>query len=242
MSIKPKVAKPKDTTSWNPFVGCNFDCVYCEPSFKRLARLYGPKRKCTSCVAYAPHNHLEMLYRLSSDIVYRVERVISVVLTGDISFCDPAFVDQIINVMKNDKKEGRVFLMQSKDPAWFTNILHKLPENVVLMTTIETNRDSGYSRVSKAPLPSKRFQDFLGLAWPRKAMVMEPILQFDLNVILQWATLLKPEAFFIGLVTKGRKLNLQQPTPADVQNLHNGLQNLGLNHYDKKIKKYRDVF
>jgi len=183
-----------------------------------------------------------MLYRLFSDRVYRVERVISVVLTGDISFCDPAFVDRIVDVMRNDKKEDRVFLMQSKNPAWFTNILHKLPENVVLMTTIETNRDSGYSRVSKAPLPNQRFQDFLQLAWPRKAMVMEPILDFDLNVILQWVTALKPEAIFIGLVTKGRKLNLQQPTPPQVQQLHSNLQSLGFNTYDKTKFKYRDVF
>jgi hypothetical protein len=232
---KIKDTKPKDTKSWNPFVGCKFDCVYCEDSYKSLLRWNGRMLDCPRCVAYDPHTHPERITRLPS------ERVIFVVSNGDISFCDPAFLDQIINVMRNDKKKDRVFLMQSKNPACFASILQKLPQNVVLMTTIETNRDSGYSSVSKAPLPGQRFQDFLKLDWPRKAMVMEPILQFDLNVILQWATALKPEAIFIGKESK-RKCSLQEPTDTEIQELHRELQGLGFRTYDKKNFKYRDVF
>jgi hypothetical protein len=197
--------------------------------------LNGLRWNCSDCQTYIPHTHPERLDRLPSD------RVIFVESNGDISFCPPAFVDQIVDVMRNDKKKGRVFLLQSKSPACFADILQRLPENTVLMTTIETNRDSGYSAVSKAPLPSQRFQDFLQLAWPRKAMVMEPILQFDLNVTLQWATALKPEAIFIGFESK-RKCSLQEPTPAEVEQLHRELQNLGFRTYDKTKFKYRDVF
>ena len=131
--------------------------------------------------------------------------------------------------------------MQSKNPACFANILQRLPENVVLMTTLETNRDSVYSGVSNAPLPSKRFQDFLQLAWPRKAMVMEPILKFDLDIIKQWAMALKPEAIFIGLESK-QKCTLPEPSPSEVQDLHRELRNLGFKTYDKAQFKYRDVF
>ena len=104
-----------------------------------------------------------------------------------------------------------------------------------------TNRDSQYSRVSKVPLPSQRYKEFLQLAWPRKAMVMEPILRFDLNVILQWATQLKPEAIFIGIESH-RKCSLEEPSPSEVQELHKELQNLGFKTYDKAKFKYRDVF
>ena len=237
MSTKPKATKPKDTTAWNPFVGCKFDCVYCEDSYKPLLRLNGIRHHCPRCVAYDPHTHPGRLdpKKLPSD------RVILVLSNGDISFSDPGFVDRIVDVMRNDKRKDRVFLMQSKNPACFANILPRLPNNVVLMTTIETNRDSVSSGVSKAPLPSQRFQDFLRLAWPRKAMVMEPLLKFDLNIIKQWAMALKPEAIFIGLESK-RKCTLVEPSPAEVQNLHKELRNLGFKTYDKKQFKYLNVF
>jgi hypothetical protein len=190
---------------------------------------------CENCVAYEPHTHPERLGGLPPD------RVIFVLSNGDISFCPPVFVDKIVDVMREDKRRDRVFLLQSKDPACFNRILQGLPQNVVLMTTLETNRDSVYSGVSRAPLPSQRFQDFLQLAWFRKALVMEPILKFDVKVVLQWAMELKPEAVFIGLESK-RKCILQEPSPSEVQNLHSELQKLGFRTYDKAKVKYRDVF
>lgn len=227
--------KIKDTKSWNPFVGCKFDCSYCEASYKRLLKWNGRLLHCPKCVEYEPHTHPERLNRLPPD------KVIFVVSNGDISFCDPVFVDKIVDVMRKDKRRDRVFLLQSKNPACFTNLLKGLPQNVVLMTTLETNRDSQYSGVSKAPLPSQRFKEFSQLAWPRKALVMEPILRFDLKIILQWATELKPEAVFIGLESK-RKCTLEEPSASQVQELHRELQNQGFKTYDKAEFKYRDVF
>jgi hypothetical protein len=225
----------KDTKSWNPFVGCKFDCKYCKDSYQKLLRWNGRIRHCPKCVEYEPHTHPERLDRLASD------RVIFVLSNGDISFCDPIFVDEIVEVMRKDRRSNRVFLLQSKNPACFTDLLDGLPHNVVLMTTLETNRDSKYSEVSKAPLPSQRFRDFLQLAWDRKALVMEPILDFDLNVILEWAKKLKPEAIFIGFESK-RKCILPEPSHLKVSDLHKELQGLGLKTYDKTIFKYKDVF
>jgi hypothetical protein len=225
----------KDTKSWNPFVGCKFDCEYCKDSYKKLLRWNGRLLHCPKCITYEPHTHPERLDRLPSD------RVIFVLSNGDISFCDPAFLDQVIDVMRKDRRSNRVFLLQSKDPACFTDLLGGLPQNVVLMTTVETNRDSQYSWVSKAPLPSQRFQDFLKLDWDRKALVMEPILDFDLNVILDWAKKLNPEAVFIGFESK-RKCKLTEPSDFKVLNLHKELRGLGLKTYAKSQFKYKDVF
>jgi len=231
---KKKSMRPKDTQGWNPFVGCNFDCKYCKCSYKPLLEMVGRTQNCQQCFDYVPHTHPHrLLQKLPSD------RVLWVASTGDIFFCDPAFVDQIVNVMRNDKKKGRVFLLQSKNPSCFNRILSRLPQNVVLMTTIESNRH--YPGISSAPPPIQRFNDFLLLDWPRKALVMEPILKFDLNVILQWVSALKPEAIFIGLESK-RKCSLPEPSPLEVQQLHRDLQNLGFKTYDKAKFKYRDVF
>ena len=225
----------KDTKSWNPFVGCKFDCLYCEASYKKLLRWEGKMHHCLKCVNYEPHAHPERLDRLPSD------RVIFVLSNGDISFCDPDFVHKIVEVMRKDRRSNRVFLLQSKNPACFTDLLDGLPHNVVLMTTLETNRDSKYSEVSKAPLPSQRFRDFLQLAWDRKALVMEPILDFDLYVILEWAKKLNPEAIFIGFESK-RKCILPEPSDLKVLDLHKELKGLGLETCDKAEKKYKDVF
>lgn len=230
---KKNAAKIRDTKGWNPFVGCKFDCSYCQDSYKKLLKWNGRLLGCDKCVAYEPHTHPERLDRLPSD------RVIFVLSNGDISFCDPVFVDKIVDVMKNDKKEGRVFLLQSKDPICFTRILPGLPSNVVLMTTIESNRY--YLEVSKAPPPSPRFRDFLHLAWNRKAVVMEPILKFDLDIVLQWVTQLKPEVIFIGFESK-RRCSLQEPSSPEVEELHRELRNLGFRTYNKAVFKYRDVF
>uniref|UniRef100_A0A7C4KH50 DUF5131 family protein n=1 Tax=Anaerolinea thermolimosa TaxID=229919 RepID=A0A7C4KH50_9CHLR len=227
--------KPKDTKSWNPFVGCKFDCVYCKDSYKKLLQWNGRILGCRKCMKYEPHIHPERLKRMPSD------RVIFVVSNGDISFCSPSFANRIVNFMREDRKKDRVFLMQSKNPACFANLLHRLPENTVLMTTIETNRDSGYSTVSKAPLPSQRFQDFLQLAWPRKAMVMEPILEFDLDIIKEWAMALKPEVIFIGLESH-RKCTLPEPSNSAVEELHRELRGLGFETRDKADCKYRNFY
>ena len=235
MKKKTKNPKNKDTKSWSLFVGCKFDCVYCKDSYLPMAQMTGRTQHCPRCLTYEPHTHPERFNRKPSD------RVLFVASTGDISFCDPSFVDQIVAGMRADKRKDRVFLMQSKNPACFANILQRLPENTVLMTTIETNRDSGYSAVSKAPLPSQRFQDFLQLAWPRKAMVMEPILKFDLDIIKQWAMALKPEVIFIGLESN-RKCTLPEPSLSEVQELHRELRGLGFETRDKADCKYRDFF
>jgi hypothetical protein len=224
--------KLKDTKSWNPFVGCEFDCSYCKANYKKLVRWNGICLHCPECQTYVPHYHPERLSRMASD------RVLWVVSNGDISFCDKEFTSKIVDVMRKDKRKERVFLMQSKNPAYFTEILPVLPRNVVLMTTIETNRNY---LVSKAPLPSQRFHDFLQLSWNRKALVMEPIQKFDLDVILQWIVDLLPEAVFIGFESK-RKCALEEPTALQVQELHEELNRLGFTTYDKAVAKYRDAF
>ncbi len=46
-------------------------------------------------------------------------------------------------------KAGQVFYLQSKEPACLAPHLESLPENVILVTTLETNRGKDYDKVSK---------------------------------------------------------------------------------------------
>jgi hypothetical protein len=223
----------KDTKSWNSFVGCKFDCVYCKDSYKKLVAWNGRVRHCSKCLEYTPHTHPERLDRLPSD------RVLWIASTGDISFCAPTFARQIFQSMRQDTRKNRIFLLQSKNPEYFSQFIPDFPKNTVLMTTIESNIN--YPGVTKAPPVAKRFDDFLQLPWPRKALVMEPVLNFDVEVIEDWAKRLKPEAIFIGFESK-RKCNLIEPSSSKVVALHKRLQGLGFKTYDKARFKYKDVF
>jgi hypothetical protein len=37
----------KETKTWNPFVGCYHDCVYCKPSFQKVVAWVGRMKGCS---------------------------------------------------------------------------------------------------------------------------------------------------------------------------------------------------
>jgi hypothetical protein len=95
--------------------------------------------------------------------------IIFVAGNGDLSFCPPSFTRKIIAAIKEHKsRQRRTFYLQSKRPAYFRQFLRSLPDNVILLTTLETNRDAGYRAISKAPLPSQRYRQFKSLDYGRK--------------------------------------------------------------------------
>lgn len=73
---KPRMYKGVKT--WNPFVGCKFNCIYCYPSFRRQAKRR--KKWCEKCYNYEPHFHPERLGRIPS------AKMIFTCAYGDIAF------------------------------------------------------------------------------------------------------------------------------------------------------------
>jgi len=65
------------------------------------------------------------------------------------------------------------YYLQTKRPECLEPCLKQLSQHVVLVTTLETNRDSGYSAISKAPVPSERYRQFAALNYPRKVITIE---------------------------------------------------------------------
>jgi len=125
---------------------------------------------------------------------------------ADISFASPAYVRRIVEAIRADNekyekrgdKPAKTFYIQTKRPAFLAPFLYSLPENVVLLTTLETNRDEGYGRVAKAPKPSERHAQFKALDYPRKIVTIEPVMDFDTDVFAKWIVQLKPEAVWLG--------------------------------------------
>ncbi|MEM3798164.1 MAG: hypothetical protein QXY74_07005 [Candidatus Bathyarchaeia archaeon] len=184
---------------WNVFVGCRFDCVYCEKSFK--LQMKRQKNRCSRCYNYEPHFHPERLNRPLPRT--KGDQFIWPCSSGDITFCKPEWMRKILEVIR--RYPDRTFLLQTKNPIVF-KYYEPFPPNVVLDVTLETNRDEGYRLISKAPLPSKRFIGYLSVNHPRKFLTIEPVLEFDMDEFVSWIRRIKPERVYLGYDSKNSYL------------------------------------
>lgn len=238
---KSKLPKNKDTKSWNPFVGCNFDCEYCKPSFGKLLAWIGRMNGCVDCQTYSPHEHPERLNRLYPD------KTIFCCEDGDISFAKPEYMAKVLEVMRNDTK-NRNWIMQSKNPACFKQYLSQLPENTYLTTTYETNRDTTKT-ISKAPLTKKRHEDFKALNWEKKFVTVEPIMDFDMAEFTDMILSVNPKCVFIGYNSKPDKVKLPEPSKEKTLALISLLESKGVKVLTKNMRdpamthyQYKDFF
>lgn len=110
------------------------------------------------------------------------------------------------------------YLFQSKNPIRFNG--WDFPKDTLLATTIETNRR--YS-ISKAPIPYSRAYHMAHFNLPMMVSI-EPIMDFDLGVMLDWVEGIKPEIVEVG--ADNYHNNLPEPKWYKVQSLLNGLRNI----------------
>lgn len=219
-----------EAKTWSPFKGCGFDCSYCLPSFQRQAKRQ--KQNCKKCYEYSPHEHPERLTKIpSAEIVF-------VCGNADISFARPEFIRQIIDAIKkkNIRCPHKTYYFQSKRPECLKPFLDEFPSNVILLTTLETNRDKGYSKVSKAPVPSRRYKQFLSLKYPRKVLTIEPIVDFDLEVFTKWIVDLHPEYVWVGFNSHPKDVDYLEPSKAKVRQLIAALKKAKIKVKEKDMR------
>jgi hypothetical protein len=196
---------------WNPWCGCLHGCVYCPSSFQAQLKRWA-KKKCCDCYTFKPHGHPERLNQSLPKTGYM--QFIFALANGDVAFCPTLYLLGIIK--RIEAEPDKWFLIQSKNPATFNRV--KFPKNVILGSTIETNRDDLYEGISKAPLPSRRFEDFLRVNHPYKMVTCEPIIDFDVDVMLKWIEKINPVMIWIGYDSK--KNYLPEPELEKVKALH----------------------
>jgi len=185
------------TKTWNPFKGCNFDCVYCKPSFKAQAKRQ--KHNCIKCYNYEPHMHDDRLDKIpKADLVFACGN-------GDIAFASDEEKKVILSVMEKHPKQ--TFLLQTKAP--YTLDGYRIPSNVIIGTTLETNRDTKH--ISKAPVTERRYRALRNLDCCRKSVTIEPILDFDFGIFREWIYNINPEIVWIGYANHTNGLNLVEP-------------------------------
>jgi len=96
------------------------------------------------------------------------------------------------------------FLFLTKNPARYLEF--RFPPNAILGATMETNRDELAERVSRAPPPSERFRAMVELEHHWKFVSIEPILDFDLEVLVAWMRRIGPRLIYVGYDNYGSRL------------------------------------
>jgi DNA repair photolyase len=194
--------------TWNPFVGCEHDCVYCRPSFQRQAKRR--KKWCKLCYNFEPHFHPERLNKIPK------AKTIFACAYGDIAFAKIEWVGEIVKAIEEHPE--KTFYIQTKRPRILADIkeLFGIPENVKLGITVETDSElfatpSEYKRywqISCAPNPSKRLSDtffIITRGCEIDYVTIEPILDFSWDFVRR-LKLLNPEFVYIGYDNHNCKL------------------------------------
>ena len=185
---------------------CVHKCKYCyidNPRFGRAERYKGETR----------------LIEKEFDTNYGEGKTIFIEHMNDLFATNvpDTFIARIIDHCLRFPKNTYVF--QTKNPGRYNKFLCIIPPNSILGTTIETNRDM--SNVSKAPPAKERYEAMKELKF-RKFLTMEPVLRFDVDVMVKWISEIKPEFFNIGADSKGH--GLIEPTYSEIVKLTDTLR------------------
>lgn len=121
------------------------------------------------------------------------------------------------------------YLFQTKNPSRFRISEDWFSDNMILGTTIESNRVYNQS----APLPFGRVVDMekLAKAGFKTMVTIEPVMDFDLDILVKYIKMCRPAWVNIGADSKGH--NLPEPPSEKIQLLIAALKTFT----DVKLKK-----
>ena len=192
------------TATWNPISGCLYNCNYCWARDLATTKLKNSQRYSKGfkpCL-----NQKEFSVRFDKDDLIFVSDM------GDMfaDFTPESWIEKVLNHVRQFPDTD--FLFMTKNPRRYLDLLPSIPKNAILGATIETNIDEIVltDKVSKAPLPSVRFEAMKELDWDRKLVSIEPILDFDLDIFAEWMKDINPIVVYVGYDNYEHKL--REPT------------------------------
>lgn len=195
---------------------CPHKCVYCyvdNPRFGRPQRYIGELRLIEK----------EFETNYGSD-----NKTIFIEHCNDLFAADvpQVFINRIVMHCLSWPKNTYVY--QTKNPARYLTMDALFPDNSIFGTTIETNRD--IPNISKAPVPEARMLAMEKLK-ARKFVTIEPVLDFDVDIIAEWIDRIRPEFLNLGADSKSR--NLPEPTVDKIMRLVSKLAEYGIDLREK---------
>ncbi len=112
------------------------------------------------------------------------------------------------------------YIFQTKNPYRAFFLLLGSVKNFMIGTTIESNR--AYDEITTAPDPRDRYEGMLKFRGKAATFVtIEPILDFDVDILVTWLTELKPS--FVNIGADSKHCNLPEPSNKKVKELIGGL-------------------
>lgn len=206
------------------FRGCDFNCLYC--AFKHTMS----RSKCPLCRTFTPHAHLEVLDKRPPPT--KDGEFLTMGLNGDIAFATGKELRRMIEYC--NQWHDRTFVLQTKDPWIFTKFKDVIQPNMIIGTTIETDKSTTF--VSKAPPVDVRYDALVNMP-VRKMLTIEPIMEFTddfAEIIYNF----DPEIVYIGYDSKNN--HLPEPTSLETKVLIGQLRGAGIDVREKLIRKAWD--
>jgi protein gp37 len=103
------------------------------------------------------------------------------------------WIQQVVDAVKQSPDSNFLFL--TKNPERYYEFIETLPSNVVLGATIETNRTYP---VSNAPTNKERYCLMANLPWNNKLISIEPIMDFDIEILVSAIKAISPAIVYVG--------------------------------------------
>lgn len=127
----------------------------------------------------------------------------------------------ISDVFAHCNEYDNIYLFQSKNSDKFGWFKRKLPKNIILATTIETNRQDILNKYTKAPDINSRIFGMQGIN-NKKYLTIEPIMDFDIDKMIDIVEFINP--FQINIGADSGHNNLPEPEREKVIELMHELQ------------------
>jgi len=183
--------------TWNPVIGCKHGCYKDRCWASLLAR------KMSHLERYSEGFQTPKLIKEELTRSFPRDMVVFVTSMGDLwgRFVPDSWIEQVLLATRNSP--GTIFFFETKNPARYMSFLSLLPKKAILSSTIETNRTYV---LSKAPPVEERFKAMESLPWPSKHVSVEPIVDFDLEIMVEWMRRVKPIIVSVGYDNYGNRL------------------------------------
>lgn len=139
-------------------------------------------------------------------------------------YCAFALMGEKILDHCNEYPEN-TYIFQTKNPKRYHYWLDKMPKNIVLGCTIETSDYKLSKKLSSTPFPDDRAREMMYLPG-RLFITIEPILKGDMDLLVDWIKLIKPEFVNVGADSKGT--GLEEPSPEEILSLIDGIMEAGI--------------
>jgi DNA repair photolyase len=201
--------------TWSPLIGCPHQCSYC------YVKTYQDLPVAPRLDGSFPN--------LGSGRIMFIGHLCDMFAADFI--VDPEAKAMVNQILDHCMQFDNTYVLQTKNPVGLSMFKDQLLKmKFILGTTIETNRESLVSKISKAPSPSQRavgFQHVREAMNPQQSFItIEPILDCDVIPLVELIQLANPTFVNIGADSKGH--GLEEPSYKTVAALAEALGAAGI--------------